>query len=344
MIMKKAVLSGYFGFDNFGDEKVLGVLVETLKSIDFDITVFSKNPVKTAEIYKVKSVNYFNPFLLVREIFFSDALISGGGSLLQDATSVRSLFYYLGVIFLGLLFRKKVILYSQGIGPINSKVGWIVTKFLLKRASLVMVRDEGSYCILQKAGIDCVLTADALWSQNFKETEKKSQITVQLRDWPSLDKIKIQEMADVISREFPNLTVKILPMQMSLDVNVCRKLHQELKLRDIESELCLNPSNDDIIRIISESSYVIAMRYHACLCAIKTGARILALAYDIKVENMARQANVPIISLDIIDSGFVNAVEYMKAYSQQESSFFCLKEVTKSRQNNELLCKMLSSN
>ena len=339
--MKKVVLSGYFGFDNFGDEKVLSIIVDTLKSQGAYITVLSRNPKKTSALYGVESVGSFNPIALLQKIMFCDVLVSGGGSLLQDVTSVKSLFYYLGIIFLGLLFRKKVMLYSQGIGPIRTPIGRWWTKFLLKRVNNIAVRDQRSFNELSKAGIDAVLTADALWGLEFPEREKKNQVVIQLRSWSGMNKekiqnIKIQNIADVIAEDFRGYNIKILPLQISSDMNVCRKMQQELKLRNIDAELFINLSCDDIIRVISESRFVIAMRYHACLVAIKSGARVLAISYDIKVENLASQANIPLIPVEIINRGFSNAVENMKAYSQQGSSFFCLKEVTKSRQNNEL--------
>ena len=340
--MKKVVLSGYFGFDNFGDEKVLSIIVDTLKSHGASVTVLSHNPKKTSAIYGVESVGSFNPVAVLQKIMFCDVLVSGGGSLLQDVTSVKSLFYYLGIIFLGLLFQKKVMLYSQGIGPIRTPLGRLFTKFLLKRVNKIAVRDQRSFNELSKAGIEAVLTADALWGLEFPEREKKNQVVIQLRSWSGMNKEKIQNMADVIAEDFRGYNIKILPLQISSDMNVCRKMQQELKLRNIDAELFINLSCDDIIRVISESRFVIAMRYHACLVAIKSGARVLAVSYDIKVENLASQANIPLIPVEIINRGFSNAVENMKAYSQQGSSFFCLKEVTKSRQNNELLCKILS--
>ena len=340
--MKKVVLSGYFGFDNFGDEKVLSIIIDTLKSQGAYVTVLSHNPKKTSAFYGVESVGSFNPIAVLQKIMLCDVLVSGGGSLLQDVTSVKSLFYYLGIIFLGLLFQKKVMLYSQGIGPIRTPLGRLFTKFLLKRVNKIAVRDQRSFNELSKAGIDAVLTADALWGLEFPEREKKNQVVIQLRSWSGMNKEKIQNMADVIAEDFRGYNIKILPLQISSDMNVCRKMQQELKLRNIDAELFINLSCDDIIRVISESRFVIAMRYHACLVAIKSGARVLAVSYDIKVENLASHANIPLIPVEIINRGFSNAVENMKAYSQQSSSFFCLKEVTKSRQNNELLCKILS--
>ena len=45
---KKIVISGYYGFDNFGDEAILSVLLNRLRQFDSEIVVLSKNPRKTA--------------------------------------------------------------------------------------------------------------------------------------------------------------------------------------------------------------------------------------------------------------------------------------------------------
>ena len=103
---KKVALSGYFGFDNFGDDAILSVLCDKLKLLNAEITVFSANPIKTAKEFLVNSVGSFDLKNVIKTIFKTDVLISGGGSLLQDATSFKSLVYYSGIIFLALLYAR----------------------------------------------------------------------------------------------------------------------------------------------------------------------------------------------------------------------------------------------
>ena len=78
---------GYIGFDNFGDEAIASVLIANLKKNGAEkITVLSSNPIKTANLYGVNS-EYFLKFF--KPILETDVLISGGGSLLQDVTSLK---------------------------------------------------------------------------------------------------------------------------------------------------------------------------------------------------------------------------------------------------------------
>lgn len=54
----KVVISGYYGFNNFGDDAVLSVLVNSLKDCGIDdITVFSKNPKATKEAFKLSLIH-----------------------------------------------------------------------------------------------------------------------------------------------------------------------------------------------------------------------------------------------------------------------------------------------
>ena len=162
---KRFVLSGYFGFKNFGDEAILSVLIKKLKLDKHRITVISSDPKYTMKQYKhIRSVYTFKIPDIIGAISKSDVVISGGGSLLQDATSLKSLIYYLFIIFVGLVLRKTVIIFAQGIGPINSFIGIVLTKNLLKHCNYVSVRDEKSLELLKNWGIKADLLCDPIFS------------------------------------------------------------------------------------------------------------------------------------------------------------------------------------
>ena len=136
--MTKYIVSGYIGFDNFGDEAIAKVLVDRLKHEGAEkITLISSNPEKTAKLYGVDSCPMLKFFDSIKH---SDVLVSGGGSLLQDVTSFKSLLYYLGVIYTAIFFGKKIEIFAQGIGPINSGFGRMLTRFALGQAQKISVR------------------------------------------------------------------------------------------------------------------------------------------------------------------------------------------------------------
>ena len=57
---KKVVVSGYYGFDNFGDDAILFVLCQKSKNIGAEISVLSANPEKTSKEFGVESIKNFD--------------------------------------------------------------------------------------------------------------------------------------------------------------------------------------------------------------------------------------------------------------------------------------------
>ena len=98
--MYNILISGYYGFNNIGDESILRTVIDNLreKLPQVDITVLSQSPAQTAEKYGVKAAARMNPWAILRSVRRCDMLLSGGGSLLQDATSGRSILYYLFIL------------------------------------------------------------------------------------------------------------------------------------------------------------------------------------------------------------------------------------------------------
>ncbi len=289
---KKICISGYYGFDNFGDETVLKILIDNLKTyINLsNITVFSVNPKKTAETFNVKSVNTFNPFSVVFSIFKCSYLISGGGSLLQDKTSIKSLIYYLMVFFTAFFFRKKVIIFAQGIGPINNALLKKLTIMFLKHALYISVRDENSLNLLFDNGIkNAEKCFDPVWNINVNKTVNIGKIGVQLRKFPMITDVFINKLALNINKYYSDKEILILSLQNKIDLEVCKKLKNVLN--DINPEINVkiieNTSNIKVTEDISSCEAIIAMRYHACLVSVKSGVKLLPVNYDIKVQSLA---------------------------------------------------------
>ena len=153
--MVNILISGYYGFDNIGDESILRTLVSSLREHipDCSLTVLSHNPASTREKYGVEAVDRMSPMAILRAVKKCDMLISGGGSLLQDVTSSKSLHYYLSIIRCAEFFHKKVFIYSQGIGPIDRPGNRRAAAAALKRADGIVVRDERSAALLEEIGI-----------------------------------------------------------------------------------------------------------------------------------------------------------------------------------------------
>lgn len=293
--MTKYIVSGYIGFDNFGDEAIAKVLTEKLKSEGAEkITLISSNPVRTAELHKVNSCSMLRFF---KDLKDADVLISGGGSLLQDVTSLKSLIYYLGVIYTAILLRKRVEIFAQGIGPINSKTGRFLTQIALKNASKISVRDKKSQELLKSWNIDSELVQDPVFSLNLPQKNAKGVVGIQLRSFPALTDKFLEKLAQDVREKFFDKKIQIISLQDSIDLEVCEKFKRMLDLENAEvlSRLSIN----DVFEVISNLEYLIGMRFHANVAAIKCGVKTTAINYDIKVKKLAEEYNLPLIELNL---------------------------------------------
>ena len=86
------MISGYYGFDNSGDDSILKAIVNNLKELkpDIKILALSNNPKQTKAVYGVDSIHRFNFPKIYLKLKNTSLLISGGGSLIQDITSDKS--------------------------------------------------------------------------------------------------------------------------------------------------------------------------------------------------------------------------------------------------------------
>lgn len=144
--MYRILISGYYGFNNIGDESILTAVIGSMKEKlgDVEITVLSHDPASTAEKYNIKSCDRKSLPAILSAVRKCDLLVSGGGSLLQDVTSKKSILYYLFIMAAASALGKPFFIYSQGIGPINSNFNRRLTASVLKRAKGIVVRDTSS--------------------------------------------------------------------------------------------------------------------------------------------------------------------------------------------------------
>lgn len=315
---KRFVLSGYFGFKNFGDEAILSVIVAKLREFGHKITVISSDPEYTKSKFRfVRSVYTFNFRDLIGAVMKSDYLISGGGSLLQDTTSLKSLLYYLFVIFTGIISGKKVIIFAQGIGPINSGIGQFLTRILLKRCTYVSVRDYKSFELLKSWGIESELLCDPIFSTTIPEVKKEKVLAVQLRDCGDMNEDFIDRLAQKVVKEFPGFKMEIYSFQDSMDLKICQRFEKAVKMlnSDIKTRIYTGLTDKETVRNIAKAQYMTAMRFHALIIGLLAGVKVLGINYDIKVEKLAWEFGFPLVGLK---KEFGDKFERLKALDTDE--------------------------
>ncbi len=244
----KVYLLGYYGHGNAGDDWL-----------------------------REKTLQLLKDHTTTRSIFDCDWVVCGGGSLLQDQTSRRSLYYYLGILMLAKSLGKKISLIAQGFGPFRFRSSELLTAQVLKGLPIT-VRDQASQIQLEKMGIPSTLTADLAYYEATIQNSSGSAVALSVRK----------------SKFCPGLFLFL------------KELDGDLVFKDFQ------PPKD---RAFFESAYpgiqtqpdqpvraMIAMRYHACVWASLNNIPFLAVAYDEKVKNIAEELNQPWVALDATQS------------------------------------------
>lgn len=357
---KKILLSGYYGFDNFGDDAILHVIIEDIKKNipEAEITVLSATPQRTETLYKVKAINRFDFKKVYSAIKASDVLISGGGSLLQDITSFKSLVYYLAIIFTAKMLNKKVFIYAQGIGPIKSKIGQILTHYVLNKADKVTVRDNDSKAFLDYLDVKAVVTADPVWKaerpkefdlNKFELKPEKIKVGVQLRSWKSLDESGLNSLAKAVNKIFGDISYQIvlISLQDSQDLAVSKSFENKLKNLNpiIDTKIISELSVFEGLSLISQMDLMIAVRFHAALCAMKFNIPTFCISYDPKVSTLAQEAGIEFISINKLNTEDVeNSLEELvrnKSIHQERLRQFSNSKQELANKNVDFLINML---
>ncbi|MCR4429025.1 MAG: polysaccharide pyruvyl transferase CsaB [Caldiserica bacterium] len=306
----KIAVSGYYGFGNTGDEAILTSLLRILKRIpNSRITVLSAFPKRTTKEHGVRSILRINPLSVLWAISSCDLLISGGGGLLQDATSSRSLLYYLSIIYLGVILKKRVVLLAQSIGPISKKGNRTLTSWILNRVSLITVRDEHSLKELEKLGVRKVpifQTSDLallLEKPDLKEEREaidflgveKPFVVFCLRNLKH-KKISTQTFSQIAQAVQRKLQAKVvfLPFQFSVDQELCEELSSLVP----GSIACPFLKPNQIIGLFRGAELVVGMRLHSLIFSVLSRTPFIPISYDPKVSSFAELLGQEPLSLD----------------------------------------------
>ncbi|MEG6584964.1 polysaccharide pyruvyl transferase CsaB [Dendrosporobacter sp. 1207_IL3150] len=299
--MSEIVVSGYYGFANAGDEAMLAAMIEVLTDLDpnVKITVISGNPEDTRKRHGVAAVYRLNYPEIVRALAKSDLLISGGGSLLQDVTSDRSLYYYLSIMMLAKKLGKPVMLYAQGIGPVCGSLARGAMSYIGNMVDLITVRDEGSRDELKRLKVtkpNVYVTADPVLAIHQVDKQigrailrkygvggASPLVGIAVREWKDWGHYKnvLAQTADKIVEEF-GAKIVYLPMQFPEDVEVAQKIAGRAKYPSV----LLNDeyTTSELLSLVGNLDMLISIRLHALIFAGVMHVPAIGISYDPKID------------------------------------------------------------
>lgn len=300
--MGEILISGYYGFQNSGDDSLLLAIIQDIKreKPDAEIVVLSFNPEETTHIYGVKAVNRFNMAGILREMRRASLLISGGGTLIQDGTSSKSLWYYLAVIELARMCGVRVMLYANGIGPVYRNINRKKTKKLLNKVDAITVRDSMSLDELARLGVtkpEICATADPAFSlaapsentgepllKRYGVDMTKKRLCISVRKWKTITPEWERSLAaaiDEIAEKYDMYPV-FFPMQIKKDYEISARIAGMMKC----PSAVLNEvfSAGDALSVMSNMDLCIGMRLHTLIYSVSQCVPVIGLVYDPKIQ------------------------------------------------------------
>ncbi len=314
------MLSGYYGFNNSGDEAMLGAIIKSLRKEkpDINIVVLSKNPKQTAASYGVCAISRINISQIMSCMRRCRLFLNGGGSLIQDITSSQSLFYYTFLMQHAKSLGLKVMLYANGIGPIIHQRNVKIARNALSICDCITLREPQSFNELEYLNVDnpnislsCdptfviePLNGDELENilQNEGIDRSKSYVALSFRQWKYLESGFVTKIAGIINEIYEKyqLIPLFVPMQQPNDAVISQEIIMKLNCPNVMLKGDYNVQ--ELMGIISVAKLAMGMRLHMLIYAIGACVPSVGLVYDPKVrgflEYVGQDSYIDVMSLE----------------------------------------------
>ncbi len=292
----QAVICGYYGKGNGGDEALLASLLQMLPTSVTPL-VLSGNPAETRKRYGVQSCARMSAVQVLKAIRQSDVFIWGGGSLIQDATSAVSPLYYAGLMGLARQLGLTTIAWAQGIGPLQHNLTRRVARLSFSGCAAVSVRDRGSAALLSEWQIPCIQAPDPVWALDSKPVKglwdlPAPRVAVILRSHPTLTPERLANLtrALITFQKATQTCILLIPFQASQDLSIAQSIQSQLPG---PNHLFRIEDPRELKGLFRGVEMAIGMRYHSLIMAAAEECRCFALSYDPKVSQLMAELNLP---------------------------------------------------
>ena len=302
-IAKRVLLCGYYGEHNLGDDALLQVALGQLPAgVIPTVTAYDERQVQ--ERFGVSTVPRRSLRRVLHALKGVDALVLGGGSLLQDATSFRSLLYYGALITAAKFQGKQVLLWGQGLGPLRRRRSRLLVRAVLPFAAATSWRDQTSASLAAEWGVEGLVAPDPVWALEPQQWRgKQGPLVVCFRPTHQLEAQSWAPYLEALSSLAveSNREVLWLAFHGEQDRGLLDQLRSEgLLSPELErrSREVVPAHPREAMAVFASAGLVLAMRLHGLILAALSGSPTVALSYDPKVAAAAKGIGCPCQSLD----------------------------------------------
>ena len=294
------VISGAYGCGNRGDELMLEALLRGIRrdAPESAVTVLSHRPKETERRFDVDSIQYLDFPRIARSLRRANTLLLGGGNLLQDDTSRRSLAYYLALLRTGHRLGCRCILPSAGLGPL-SEGGWRKTaKTLNECAERIVFRERASLEAAKAHGITKPVLEpgrDAALDTAVPEAERGEALLFcprPLRGGTEITRRFAGEAAAFASAH--GMRIVFLAMNVRSDAPVCRELSREFGGTAADAP----EDTASLAKIFASAAFTVSMRLHALTLSYLAGTPRLGIDTDGRIAASSEELETPFVGLE----------------------------------------------
>lgn len=295
-IKGRVFLAGYYGFGNLGDELILVRMLEKIRLNESKtVVVLLSGSHRMDPSPGVIKCSRRNVLKLVYQLSRSERFILGGGGLLQDRTSLRSLAYYTVLVFLARMAGCKIEGYALGVEPLRSLSCFLVRAAFGADSVAVSVRDEFSRTNLSNAGIghgkinivpDPVLTLPRPSSSELPPGNKHKLLFIPRFPIPAGGDGMIDRIIDHLRRRGVPFELAFFHGSLE-DRNVSRGLTSRV-FRCADEPV-------SFARWVQSFGRVISARYHGLVLATQADVPSLGIGREDKVTSFCLEQGLPCV-------------------------------------------------
>jgi polysaccharide pyruvyl transferase CsaB len=260
-----------------------------------EVTALSGNPAATEAAFGISAVPRKDLNRVTAAIKESDALVFGGGGLMQDTTSLLSLKYYTHLIETAARSGKRVALLGQGIGPIRTMLGKRAAARAFSQCDAILTRDEGSMRLVEQLAGACkarkAVTDDLAWLAVEGEASLSARaLAVCARPWKDRTARVIESFEGFCQKAIED-GWQIVPVSFDrgMDDAVLNEIHPGGEFAD---------SPIGAIEALKRVSATVSMRLHGGIFSAALGIVPAMVSYDEKVSAFARSIGHEAVKLD----------------------------------------------
>lgn len=300
------LLSGYYGFGNLGDEALLRIIAAQLRT-RYPLCVvdaLSAEPDRTAHDLGITATPRWDQQAIRGAIGAADVVLSGGGGLLQNATSLKSLLYYAGIVRSAVRAGRTTMIFGQSIGPLDFW-GKQTVRECCKGIAAATARDSTSRDLLASllSGVEVVRTADPVLLYDAPESPVDLERAGLGADAGPLVVVCARKTAHAndavaaLATALDRLALRhgariaVVPFDGIADADFATTLIKKCESKPVLVGLA---GLDEVAAAIASARLVVGIRFHALILALRFGVPFVHVAYDPKVTGLVEDIAYPL--------------------------------------------------